>query len=61
MELWDTSTWIAIIALVVSALGFVTSVWSAWVSHRGLAHARVKHTNRKDGRVSSDNDQLYWK
>lgn len=40
MEGWETSTWIAIIALMVSVFGFVTSVWSAWVSHRGLAHTR---------------------
>jgi len=37
---WDTSTWIAVIALGLSVLSFVVSVWSAWVSHRGLAHTR---------------------
>jgi hypothetical protein len=37
---WDTSTWIAVIALGVSVLSFVTSAWSSWVSHRGLTHAR---------------------
>lgn len=40
MPAWDTSIWIAVLALVVSALGFATSVWSAWVSHRALAHTR---------------------
>jgi hypothetical protein len=47
MEAWDTSTWIAVIAVVVSALGFGTSVWSARVSHRGLAHAREVHEQER--------------
>lgn len=40
MDTWDTPTWIAVVALVVSAFGFLISVWSAWVSHRALVHTR---------------------
>lgn len=47
MPPWDTSIWIAVIALGISALGFATSVWSVWVSHRALAHTCEVHEQER--------------
>ena len=44
---WGTSTWIAVVALIISVLSFATSAWSAWVSHRGLAHTRDAHEQER--------------
>lgn len=44
---WDTSTWIAVIALSVSVLSFVISALSAWVSHCGLTLARQAYEQER--------------
>jgi hypothetical protein len=43
MANWDTSAWIAILALAVSALSFLAAVWAAWVSHRTLQNSQRTH------------------
>lgn len=36
----NTTTWISILALVVSVLSFAAAVWSSYVGHQSLSHAR---------------------
>jgi hypothetical protein len=43
----EDQTLIAWLALGISALGFVTSIWSAWVSHRSYSHSRLAHEEEK--------------
>jgi hypothetical protein len=47
MSNWDTSTWIAVVALAISVLSFATSVWSAWVSDRTLTHTRKVYAQER--------------
>ena len=47
MNTWDTSTWISMLALVVSGLSFLSAVWAAWVSQRTLVHAQSVHNEER--------------
>ena len=47
MNSWDTTTWVSILALVVSCLSFLAALWAACVSHRTLAHAREVHSENQ--------------
>jgi len=47
MATWDTATWIAVVALVVSVLSFTTAVCSAWISKSSLAHTRKRHEQER--------------
>jgi hypothetical protein len=37
----DSSTGIAVAALIISGLSLAAALWSAWASHRALAHTRA--------------------
>lgn len=58
MSTWDTSTWIAILALAVSGLSFLAALWAAWVSHRTLKHAERVHTEERWIRFERERSEL---
>ena len=58
MNAWDTSTWVSIVALVVSALSFFAAMWAAWVSHRTLEHARAVHQEERRLSFERERSQL---
>lgn len=43
----EDQTLIAWLALGISVLGFGTSIWSVWVSHRSYGHSRLVHEEEK--------------
>jgi len=43
----DSSTGIAIAALIVSGLSLAAALWSSWVSHRALRHTREAYENER--------------
>lgn len=55
MNNWDTSTWVAVLALVVSILSFLAAAWATWVSHRTLQHARSVHA--EDRRIAFERER----
>jgi hypothetical protein len=58
MEKWDTSTWVSILALVVSGFSFLAAVWAAWVSHRTLGHAQTVHQEERRLSFERERSQL---
>ncbi|WP_349812101.1 hypothetical protein ABQ179_011835 [Xanthomonas dyei] len=40
MQNFDTSTWISILALVVSLLSLAAAIWASYVGQQSLSHAR---------------------
>ena len=58
MNTWDTSTWIAILALVVSGLSFLAAMWAAWISHRTLKHAQTVHQEERRLSFERERSQL---
>ena len=52
---WDTATWVAVLALVVSGMSFIAAIWAAWVSHNSLSHARRVH--EEDRRVAFERER----
>lgn len=58
MQAWNTSMWLSILALTVSALSFLAAAWSAWVSHQSLAHARNSYKEQMDISFERERSQL---
>jgi len=58
MKAWDTSTWVAVLALVLSGLSFLAAAWAAWVSHRTLEHARTVHAEERRISFERERSQL---
>lgn len=55
MQAWTASTWLSILALVVSVLSFLAAAWSAWISHRSLDHAR--HSYKEQMEISFERER----
>ena len=58
MKAWDTSTWVAVLALVVSGFSLLAAAWAAWVSHRTLEHARAVHAEERRISFERERSQL---
>lgn len=55
MDTSDSSTWLSIIAIVVSALSFFAAAWAAWVSKMTLDHAKAVHQD--DRRIAFERER----
>lgn len=58
MDNWDTSTWVAVIALVVSVLSLVAAIWASYVGHQSLAHARATYDEQLSISFARERAQL---
>lgn len=58
MPSWDTTTWIAVDALIVSVLSFFAAAWATWVSHRTLVHTRRVHEEEQRITFERERSQL---
>ena len=58
MENWDSSTWISVIALVVSALSLAAAIWASYVGHQSLKHARETYDEQLSISFARERAQL---
>jgi hypothetical protein len=55
---FDTSTWISILALVVSVLSLAAAVWSSYVGQQSLAHSRKTYDEQLSISFARERAQL---
>ena len=58
MQDWDSSTWIAILALVVSVLSLASAFWAAHTSYKALSHARETYAEQLSLSFARERAQL---
>ncbi len=58
MNTWDTTTWISVLALVVSGMSLAAALWAAWVSHQTLRHAEKVHAEERRITFERERSQL---
>lgn len=58
MQDWNVSTWIALLALVVSLLSFVAAAWASYIGHQSLAHARKTYDEQLSLSFERERSQL---
>lgn len=58
MENWDSSTWISVLALVISALSLAAAVWASYVGQQSLSHARKTYDEQLSISFARERSQL---
>ena len=58
MENWDSSTWISVLALVISALSLAAAVWAPYVGQQSLSHARKTYDEQLSISFARERSQL---